>query len=284
MTASIARMNLALHGVDDFAVARGDTLERPAFTNEKGSLATFDMVLANPPYSIKQWNRDAWTSDPWGRNFLGTPPQGRADYAFFQHILKSMSPSPTRTERSDSGDEAGRGARGEGGRCAILFPHGVLFRKEEAEMRQKLVDADLVDCVLGLGPNLFYNSPMEACVVICRNNKPVKRRGKVILIDAVNEVTRERSMSFLKPEHQERIADAYHDFKDIEGFAKVASLNEIRANDGNLSIPLYVRGKAVSEEQGEYAANGLREAVKAWEESSMELQAKIDDLLKTLEN
>jgi hypothetical protein len=94
-------------------------------------LLTFDVVLANPPYSIKQWNREAWTTDPWGRNFLGTPPQGRADYAFFQHILKSMDPKT--------------------GRCAILFPHGVLFRKEEAELRQKLVEADLVECVLGLG-------------------------------------------------------------------------------------------------------------------------------------
>src|SRR5512147_2626407 len=124
MTASIARMNLALHGVDDFAVARGDTLERPAFT-EKDRLATFDVVLANPPYSIKQWNREAWTSDPWGRNFLGTPPQGRADYAFFQHILKSMAPPSPRGRGKSEG-------QGEGGRCAILFPHGVLFRKEEA--------------------------------------------------------------------------------------------------------------------------------------------------------
>ena len=116
MTASIARMNLALHGIEDFAVARGDTLERPAF-NDLDRLRTFDIVLANPPYSIKQWNREAWQSDPWRRNFLGTPPQGRADYAFFQHILASMDP--------------------ECGRCAILFPHGVLFRKEEAEMRRK---------------------------------------------------------------------------------------------------------------------------------------------------
>jgi type I restriction enzyme M protein len=114
-----------------------------------------------------------------------------------------------------------------------------------ADMRQKLVDADLVDCVLGLGSNLFYNSPMEACVVICSNNKPAERRGQVIFIDAVNEVTRERSMSYLKPEHQGRVADAYHAFKDVEGFAKVASLADIRANDGNLSIPLYVRGKLV---------------------------------------
>lgn len=273
MTASIARMNLALHGVDDFAIARGDTLERPAFT-DRDRLATFDVVLANPPYSIKQWNREAWTSDPWGRNFLGTPPQGRADYAFFQHILKSMSPSPS--------PALGRGARGEGGRCAILFPHGVLFRKEEADMRQKLVDADLVDCVLGLGANLFYNSPMEACVVICRNNKPAKRRGHVIFIDAVNEVTRERSMSYLKPEHQGRVADAYHAFKDVEGFAKVASLADIRANNGNLSIPLYVRGKAVSDEKGEYAADGLKMAIRAWENSSVVLESRIKQLLQSV--
>jgi type I restriction enzyme M protein len=261
MTASIARMNLALHGVDDFAIARGDTLERPAFT-DKDRLAAFDVVLANPPYSIKQWNREAWTSDSWGRNFLGTPPQGRADYAFFQHILKSMD-SKT-------------------GRCAILFPHGVLFRKEEADMRQKLVEADLVDCVLGLGANLFYNSPMEACVVICRSNKPAKRRGHVIFIDAVNEVTRERSMSYLKPEHQERVADAYHAFKDVEGFAKVASLADIRANDGNLSIPLYVRGKAVSDEKGEYAADGLKKAISTWNENSKELEKAINSLLSIL--
>jgi type I restriction enzyme M protein len=261
MTASIARMNLALHGVDDFAIARGDTLERPAFT-EKDRLATFDVVLANPPYSIKQWNREAWTSDSWGRNFLGTPPQGRADYAFFQHILKSMDHKT--------------------GRCAILFPHGVLFRKEEADMRQKLVDADLVDCVLGLGANLFYNSPMEACVVICRNNKPAKRRGQVIFIDAVNEVTRERSMSYLKPEHQERIADTYHAFKDVEGFAKVASLADIRANDDNLSIPLYVRGKVVSEAKGEYAADGLKAAIQAWDESSRLLNESVTQMLNLM--
>lgn len=261
MTAAIARMNLVLHGVDDFAIARGDTLERPAFS-EHDRLMTFDVVLANPPYSIKQWNRTAWQTDPWGRNFLGTPPQGRADYAFFQHILKSLNKC---------------------GRCAILFPHGVLFRKEEAEMRQKLVDADLVDCVLGLGPNLFYNSPMEACVVVCCTGKPVERQGKVMFIDAVNEVTRERSMSYLKPEHQQRIANAYHAFVDIPGFAQVATLDEIRANTGNLSIPLYVRGKGVHEEKGEYTVNGLASAVRAWEQSSTELNQAIDVLLKNLE-
>jgi len=118
---------------------------------------------------------------------------------------------------------------------------------------------------------------------------PARRRGQVIFIDAVNEVTRERSMSYLKPEHQERVADAYHAFKDVEGFAKVASLADIRVNDGNLSIPLYVRridmrGKAIGDEKGEYAADGLKAAVKAWEESSAELQEKVDGLLKTLKH
>ena len=128
---------------------------------------------------------------------------------------------------------------------------------------------------------------MEACVVICRNNKPAKRRGHVIFIDAVNEVTRERSMSYLKPEHQGRVADAYHAFKDVESFARVASLADVRANDCNLSIPLYVhrismRGKSVSDDKGVYAADGLKAAVKTWEESSSELQVKIEGLLKIL--
>jgi type I restriction enzyme M protein len=273
MTASIARMNLALHGVDDFAIARGDTLERPFFT-ERDRLATFDVVLANPPYSIKQWDREAWASDPWGRNFLGTPPQGRADYAFFQHILKSLSP-PSRTGK-------GVGGLGSVGRCAILFPHGVLFRKEEAEMRRKLVETDLLECVLGLGPNLFYNSPMEACIVICRTLKLPERRGKVLFINAVDEVTRERSLSFLKPEHQERIAEVYREFTDEPGFTHVAGLEEIAAQEFSLSIPLYVRRHGVSERKAEYATNGLRAAVLEWEVSSERISRAIDNLIATL--
>jgi type I restriction enzyme M protein len=157
MTSAIARMNLFLHDIEDFSVVRGDTLAEPKFV-ENDRLKQFDVVLANPPYSIKQWNREAWGSDAFGRNFLGVPPQGRADYAFFQHILKSL--------KADTG------------RCAILFPHGVLFRNEEAEMRRKLIESDVIECVLGLGANLFYNSPMEACVVVCRTQKTEERRGR----------------------------------------------------------------------------------------------------------
>lgn len=213
-----------------------------------------------------------------GTQLPRTPPQGRADYAFFQHILKSMaSPSPNRRGCRRRGGEV------RGGRCAILFPHGVLFRKEEADMRQKLVDADLADCVLGLGANLFYNSPMEACIVICRNNKPANRRGRVIFIDAVNEVTRERSMSYLKPEHQQRVADAYHDFRDIEGFARVVTLEEIRANQGNLSIPLYVRTKtAIQEASVQYEVASVKGAIEDWQSSSNEVNEPIAKLLQTL--
>lgn len=87
-------------------------------------------------------------------------------------------------------------------------------------MRQKLVAADLVECVLGLGPNLFYNSPMEACVVVCRSRKPAERQGRILFVDAVTEVARERAQSFLKPEHQQRVLDAYHAFADDPGFAR----------------------------------------------------------------
>lgn len=220
ITAAIARMNLVIHGVSDFHVASGNTLAAPSFV--KGDmLRTFDVVLANPPYSIKKWNRGAWEKDAWGRNFLGTPPQGRADYAFFQHILRSMDPMT--------------------GRCAVLFPHGVLFRNEEAEMRRKLIEADLVECVLGLGPGLFYNSPMEACVVICRAQKAPERQGRILFIDAVNEIARERAQSFLRDAHQARILAAYETFEDDPGFAAVADTKDVLAAEGNLSIARYVK-------------------------------------------
>jgi type I restriction enzyme M protein len=260
ITAAIARMNLVLHGVQDFEVIAGNTLSNPAFI-ERDRLSTFDVVLANPPYSIKKWNREAWQSDPWGRNFLGTPPQGRADYGFFQHILKSLDPKT--------------------GRCAILFPHGVLFRNEEAEMRRKLVESDLLECVLGLGPNLFYNSPMEACIVICRTRKPVDRQGKVLFIDAVHDVARERAQSFLKPEHQQRILTAYQVFADDPGFAKVAKIAEVLQKDGNLSIPLYV--KPTGNEASKDSDQDLKPVWAAFNADGREFWQQMDALVDMLD-
>jgi type I restriction enzyme M protein len=230
ITAAIARMNLVLHGVSDFHIASGNTLAAPSYA-QGDKLRTFDVVLANPPYSIKKWNRGAWEKDAWGRNFLGTPPQGRADYAFFQHILNSMDP--------------------ETGRCAILFPHGVLFRNEEAEMRRKLIEADLVECVLGLGPGLFYNSPMEACVILCRSKKPADRQGRILFIDAVAQVVRERSQSFLSAENQARILGVYQNFVDAPGLASVITTADVLAAEGNLSIARYVKKPKVVVPVGE---------------------------------
>ncbi len=260
ITAAIARMNLVLHGVEDFDIVAGDTLSNPAFI-ERDRLRMFDVVLANPPYSIKKWNRKAWQTDLWGRNFLGTPPQGRADYAFFQHILKSLDPKT--------------------GRCAILFPHGVLFRNEEAEMRRKLLESDLLECVLGLGANLFYNSPMEACVIICRTQKPAGRKDKVLFIDALHEVVRERALSFLKPEHQERIVKAYQAFKGESGFAVVAPTAEILCNGGNLSIPLYVRRGAEAASNG--ANSDLRSAWAALDAGGRKFWQQMDALADMLD-
>ena len=268
MTASIARMNLVLHGVEDFKIARGDTLERPAFI-ENDRLATFDVVLANPPYSIKQWNRYAWASDVWGRNFLGTPPHSRADYAFFQHILKSMD--------------------NETGRCAILFPHGVLFRNEESDMRQKLVISDLVECVIGLGPNLFYNSPMRACIVVCRNQKSEERKGKVLFINAEEEISRERTISFLKPNHIEKISDAYVEFREEPRFSQVATTQDIALNNYRLSIPLYVKPEIGSNNNNanlkfsELRENWLETKIEFWDEMN-NLTSMLDDLINEEKN
>ena len=260
ITASIARMNLVLHGVDDFDIRNGNTLHEPALI-EGDRLKTFDVVLANPPYSIKKWNREAWQSDQWGRNFLGTPPQGRADYAFFQHILKSMSPKT--------------------GRCAILFPHGVLFRKAEAGLRRNLVATDMVECVLGLGPSLFYNSPMEACVVICRSEKPKDRQGRTLFIDAVHEIARENTQSFLRPENQSHILAAYRAFENGSRFAAVATTDEILAKGGDLTVHHYVF--RTSTRSADNSTEFLAETWEHFDTAGREFWMEMDELVETLD-
>ena len=258
LTSAIGRMNLFLHGIKDFEIVNDDTLSRPAFI-EHGKLKQFDMVLANPPYSISQWDRDAFASDKYGRNFLGVPPQGRADYAFLQHIIKSM--------KIDTG------------RCAILFPHGVLFRDEENDMRRKLIDSDYVECVIGIGKNLFFNSGMEACILICRIQKPLERKGKVLFINAKNEVTRKNSESYLEDSHIDKISSTYNSFIEVPGFSGIATIGEIQANKSKLSIPLYVD----ADESAEGLSVGVEEAVTKWIENSYVARqeyAALEEMLK----
>ena len=254
LTSSVARMNLFLHGVEEFRIINDDTLLRPGFLNV-GKLKTFDVVLANPPYSIKQWNRELFAHDPYDRNFLGTPPQGRADYAFIQHILKSMNPKT--------------------GRCAILLPHGVLFREEEKSIRKALLDADLLECVIGLGPNLFYNSPMEACIMICRSQKTAAAKGKVLFINAVNEVTRKNAESKLESQHVEKILKAYHERPSDGVFSYEATREEIAAKQDSLAISLYAHVANVS--RGDAEKRSLGEALGDYTLSSNSTTAALDD-------
>ena len=252
LTSSVARMNLFLHGIEEFRIVNDDTLLRPGFLRA-GNLKTFDVVLANPPYSIKQWNREFFATDPYGRNFLGTPPQGRADYAFIQHILKSMDPKT--------------------GRCAILLPHGVLNRIGERDLRAALVQLDWLDCVIGIAKNLFYNSPMEACVLIARRDKPASHKGKVLFIRAKHLVERRDTESFLLPEHIERIVNTYRSFKNLDGFAGIATIEEIAAQDYSFSINKYVKGTGNGGTSVDVA-----EAIDTWLKSATALETAMGAL------
>ena len=252
LTSSVARMNLFLHGVEEFRIINDDTLLRPGFLNA-GQLKTFDVVLANPPYSIKQWNRELFSNDPYGRNFLGTPPQGRADYAFIQHILKSMDPKT--------------------GRCAILLPHGVLFREEEREIRKALLDSDLLECVIGLAPNLFYNSPMEACIMICRAAKPAEQKRKVLFINAVNEVTRKNAESRLESTHIEKILSTYAARTSDGAFSAVATREEIAAKKDSLAISLYAHVATANQKEATSLEDALIDFALSSEETEDMMQA-----------
>ncbi|QYH40003.1 SAM-dependent DNA methyltransferase [Algoriphagus sp. NBT04N3] len=256
ITSAIARMNMFMHGIEEFSIVRGDTLAQPAFL-ENDELKKFNVILANPPYSIKAWDRKSFENDPYGRNIWGTPPQGCADYAFQQHIQKSLD------DRN--------------GRSISLWPHGILFRESEADMRRKMIEADLVECVIGLGPNLFYNSPMEACLLITKTNKSKDRKGKVLIINAVKEVKQEKNIAYLEERHIERIYASYQNFRDEEGFSKVLDIDTLLENKGSLNIAQYV-----SNVNTEGTTISFDAALKNWEEKSFELKASMKQLFETL--
>ena len=257
LTSAIARMNMFMHGIEEFSIVRGDTLANPAFLHND-ALKTFNVILANPPYSIKAWDQKSFANDPYGRNLWGVPPQGCADYAFQQHIQKSLD------------------ARN--GRSISLWPHGVLFRDSESDMRRKMIEQDLVECVISLGPNLFYNSSMTSCLLITNNNKKPERKGKVLFVQAVNEVRNEKTMSYLDPHHIARIHKAYLTFENEETFTTVVPIDEILDdNNARLSVQLFVKQNKIEEE----AFDVLHEQ---WEQSAESLKNSMNVLFKTLTN
>lgn len=256
LTSAIAKMNMFLHDIEEFEIARGDTLKEPKFTNGD-TLRQFDVVFANPPYSIKKWDRKAFSTDPYHRNLYGVPPQGCADYAFFQHIVQSLS--DTR------------------GRAAMLWPHGVLFRDSEEAIRRGVIESDCIEAVFGLGPNLFYNSPMESCVVILNKNKPKVRRNHILFINGVHEVTRERAHSFLSDNNLNKLVDAFFQPEDHPDIARLVRLAEIRENLYNLSLPLYV-----TVQHGDVDEQDLEGAIENWKISRTLLKKQTGQLFTAL--
>ncbi|MEQ9220234.1 MAG: class I SAM-dependent DNA methyltransferase [Cyclobacteriaceae bacterium] len=243
-SSSIARMNMFLHGIEDFYIHRGDTLKNPAFFEADG-LQKFDCVIANPPFSLKNWGADSWTNDPYGRNFAGVPPKGNGDMAWVQHMIQSMN---------------------ERGRMTVVLPHGALFRKgAEGRIRQAILEADLLEAVIGLGPNIFYGTQLAACVMVFREEKPAVKKEKVLFIDASGQVRVGRAQNFMEKAHVQQIFQWYTDYQDVENHVKVASMEAIRENDFNLNIPLYV--EKIIEDDLPTVEEALADLKQAWKES-----------------
>ncbi len=220
-TSSIARMNLILHGLKNFQIIHGDTLRQPKFI-KANSLATFDVIIANPPFSLKKWGEDIWVNDPYRRNFGGVPPKSNGDYAWVQHMISSMAKPH--------------------GRMAIVLPRGALFRKgTEGEIRKNIIDLDLLEGVIGLGPNLFYWPTLTACILIFRKGKEGCHENRVLFIDASEQYKTGRNQNEMLDSHIEQIYAWYESFSDIEGISKVATLEDIQEEDYSLNISLYVK-------------------------------------------
>jgi len=220
LTSAIARMNMFLHDIEEFDVLRGDTLAEPKFI-ENDRLKQFDVIFANPPYSIKKWNRDKFAADPYGRNLYGVPPQGCADYAFYTHIIKSLKPDT--------------------GRAAMLWPNGVLFRESEKQLREKIIQTDIIECVISLGPGLFYNSPMPACIILLNCNKRTELKGKILFINAYDELITTRNHAYLNDINIMNIYNSYISLKDVSNITTyIASIEEVEDKDFNLNVPVYI--------------------------------------------
>ncbi len=224
-------MNLFLHDIDDAFVQRGDTLRDPKHLVAEGSktLRTFDRVLANPPFSLKNWGQEVWKDgDKFHRDSYGCPPKSYGDLAFVQHMAASLKPD---------------------GMLGVVLPHGILFRGgAEGKIRQGMLKDDLIEAVIGLASNLFYGTGIPACVLLINKNKPAERKGKVLFVNGAEECFPGKLQNSLSQDNVERLAKAFHAFDDEEKFTRVVSLEEIEPHDWNLNIARYVQNGEEEEE------------------------------------
>ncbi|AWG84846.1 MULTISPECIES: type I restriction-modification system subunit M [Vibrio harveyi group] len=259
-TEAIARMNLFLHGQEDFEIVRGDTLRDPKFL-KNDRLEDFDCVIANPPFSLKEWGHDYWTSDPYGRASFGLAPKTNGDFAWVQHMFASLN---------------------DAGRMAVVLPHGVLFRGgAEGKIRTKLLKENRIVAVIGVASNLFYGTGIPACILVLRKARPEEHKDHVLIVNAEEIFTKGRAQNTLSETQADDIYDIYQQMRtqgpkadDIEGVARWVPHSEIEENDFNLNIARYVQ-KPLEEETitVEEALKDFQQKLAALEVAEQELEA-----------
>jgi type I restriction enzyme M protein len=256
-TAAIARMNLYLHDVEDARVLRGDTLRDPKFRDAHGHLERFDVVIANPPFSLKNWGADIWAHDPWSRSTYGIPPANTGDFAWVQHMIASMRPST--------------------GRLGVMMPHGVLFRGgAEGRIRQGLIESDQLEAVIGLPTNLFYSTSIPACLLIFRATKRRERRGAVLIVDGSGRFAKGRNQNQMSEADVDTIVGAFRSGTPGEKVpTRLVEYTEIKENGFDLNIGRYLKTAAVETIDVPTALVALREAQTKLREAEMRLDKRL---------
>ncbi|MDB4230038.1 SAM-dependent methyltransferase, partial [Paracoccaceae bacterium] len=217
-TWAISKMNMFLHGVVNADIRKGDTLGAPQHISG-GELMSFDRVIANPPFSLKKWGKEAADADPYGRYPYGTPPKDAGDLAFIQHMIASLNAE---------------------GKMGVVVPHGVLFRgSSEKDIRKGILEDDLLEAVIGLPSALFYGTGIPAALLIINKKKPDKRKGKVLFINGELEYADGKNQNKLRDSDIQHIMDVYDAFEDSRRYSKVVDMQDIRENDYNLNIRRY---------------------------------------------
>lgn len=222
-TSAIARMNLYLHGAKDIQIKQGDTLRSPLFL-EKGKLKTFDCVLANPPFGMEKWGSAQFENDIYGRNIWGCPTDSSADFAWLQHMAKSMDPIT--------------------GRCAVVLPQGVLFHSgKEGDMREKLIRSDKLEAVITLASGVFYSTGVSACILFLNNKKNHKHKGRICLIDGTEIYTPKRAQNEISPDDVKTLYGLYTDYTDVIERCKIVTIQDVENAGFDLSVRRYIEKK-----------------------------------------
>lgn len=256
-TWALAKMNMFLHGEDNHRIEWGDTIRNPKLLDGDDKLKHFDVVVANPPFSLDKWGHDTASADKFGRFRRGLPPRTKGDYAFILHMVETMKPKT--------------------GRMAVVVPHGVLFRgSSEGIIRRKLIDENLLDCVIGLPEKLFYGTSIPAAILILRKGKPDK---DVLFIDASREFKPGKNQNQLTRDHLDKIIATIHAGESVPKYAHLATPDEIAGNDWNLNIPRYVD---TFEEEAEIDLAAVRTERLKLKDELAALEAKMDSYLKEL--